>query len=171
MTETRRTDGDSTRTKPSERAAEHTPNPTLLDHMGGLSGLVYTGLPIVTFVVANTIAGLHVAIASPSVPARESPYCGCYARSRSSPPSPVCSALRSPRSSRTRRGPGALAVGRVIWNLLNGNGNAWRMDKPSRLGFDIATSALALLVVLWAVRRSDKRPTAIAEQRLIRVDH
>jgi hypothetical protein len=96
----------------------------------------------------------------------------------------------------------------VIWNLLNGNGNAWRMDKPSRLGFDIATLALvvvfaarlvvqqwlsnedstgwlafarivmcypllalARLVVLWAVRRSDKRPTAIAEQRLIRVDH
>ena len=31
--------------------------------MGGLSGLVYTGLPIVAFVLINAIAGLNAAIA------------------------------------------------------------------------------------------------------------
>ena len=89
----------------------------------------------------------------------------------------------------------------VLWNLLNGAGHAWRTDKPSRLGYDIATLALVavfavrfvvqqwlyetdstgwlafariamgypllalvLLVVFWAVRRSDKRLKALAKQ-------
>jgi hypothetical protein len=51
------------RTNTSAKDDEHQPNPTLLDHMGGLSGLVYTGLPIVAFVLVNAIAGLNAAIA------------------------------------------------------------------------------------------------------------
>jgi hypothetical protein len=63
MTEPRRTDGTVIRTNTSAKDDEHQPNPTLLDHMGGLSGLVYTGLPIVAFVLVNAIAGLNAAIA------------------------------------------------------------------------------------------------------------
>lgn len=40
-------------------AAELAPKPTLLDQMGGPSGLVYTGLPVVVFVVANSVFGLQ----------------------------------------------------------------------------------------------------------------
>ena len=39
------------------------PQLTLLERMGGVSGLVYAGIPTVAYVVADAIAGLEVAVA------------------------------------------------------------------------------------------------------------
>ncbi len=33
----------------------------------------------------------------------------------------------------------------VVWNMLNGTGQAWRADKPSRYGYDVATLAMAAI--------------------------
>jgi hypothetical protein len=59
MTDPGRSSNEATHTGKPADTAEHTPEPTLLDHMGGQSGLAYTGLPILAFVLANASFGLQ----------------------------------------------------------------------------------------------------------------
>ena len=49
---------------PSEKKtdAEEEPQPTLLEQMGGVSGLIYSSLPVIVFVLANSFFGLTAAI-------------------------------------------------------------------------------------------------------------
>nr|WP_245788481.1 DUF3159 domain-containing protein [Amycolatopsis marina] len=200
--------------------------PTMLEQMGGVSGLAYSSVPVVVFVLANALFGLQPAI-----------WCALGSAVlitvvrvvRKEPLQPAISgffgvAIAAFLAYRTGSAKGFFLFGiwasvvygsvllasvlvrwplaGVIWNALNGTGMAWRRDKQSRRDFDIATLALtavfaarfivqrwlydedhtgwlafakiamgyplyglALLVVVWAVRRSDKRLKAIEETR------
>ncbi|GLY69758.1 DUF3159 domain-containing protein [Amycolatopsis taiwanensis] len=201
-----------------ESKGEDRPAPTLMEQMGGVSGLVYSSLPVIVFVLANSVFGLKAGIWS----ALGSAVAITVLRLvRKEPLQPAISgffgvAVAAFIAYRTGSAKGFFLFGiwaslvycgvfvlsilvrwplaGVVWNLLNGTGTAWRSDRPSRYGYDLATLALAavfgarfvvqrwlyeadytgwlafakiamgyplyglaLLVVVWAVRRSDKR--------------
>jgi hypothetical protein len=192
--------------------------PTLLEQMGGISGLVYSSLPVVVFVLANAIFGLMPAIWSAL---GASVVVGAVLVARKGSIQPAISAvfgvgIAAFIAYRTGSAKGFFLFGiwqslvyggafllsiivrwplaGVIWSLLNGQGTSWRKDKASVRDYDIATlvwalvfgarfvvqrwlydeasvgwlafariamgyplMAIALLVTVWAVRRSDKR--------------
>ncbi|WP_199432017.1 DUF3159 domain-containing protein [Qaidamihabitans albus] len=196
----------------------------MLEQMGGVSGLFYSSVPVIVFVLANSMFGLQAGIWS----AVGSAVLITVLRIvRKEPLQPAISgffgvAIAAFIAYRTGSAKGFFLFGiwaslvycgafvlsvlvrwplaGVVWNMLNGTGTAWRKDKPSRFGYDIATLALAavfaarfvvqrwlydenytgwlafakiamgyplyalaLLVVVWAVRRSDKRLKEISE--------
>jgi hypothetical protein len=211
---------------PSEKKtdAEEEPQPTLLEQMGGVSGLIYSSLPVIVFVLANSFFGLTAAIWTSIGSAVAITVLRVV---RKEPLQPAISgffgvAIAAFIAYRTGSAKGFFLFGinasliycgvfvlsvvvrwpiaGVVWNMLNGTGQAWRKDKPSRYGYDVATLAMAaifaarfvvqrwlyqedytgwlafakiamgyplyalgLLVVVWAVRRSDKRLKALAE--------
>lgn len=200
---------------------------TLLEQMGGVAGLFYSALPVIVFVLGNAIFGLQVGIWS----ALGSAVLITVLRLvRKEPLQPAVSgffgvAIAAFIAYRTGSAKGFFLFGiwtslvyggvfvlsilvrwplvGVVWNYLNGRGTAWRRDKTSRSGYDIATLAvaavfaarfivqrwlydadltgwlavakiamgaplwaLALLVVVWAVRRSDKRLKTLEHERV-----
>ncbi|HEV7908170.1 MAG TPA: DUF3159 domain-containing protein [Pseudonocardiaceae bacterium] len=198
--------------------------PTLLEQMGGISGLVYSSLPVVVFVLANAIFGLMPAIWSAL---GASVVVGAVLVARKGSIQPAISAvfgvgIAAFIAYRTGSAKGFFLFGiwqslvysgvfllsiivrwplaGVIWSLLNGQGTSWRKDKASVRDYDIATlvwalvfgarfvvqrwlydeasvgwlafariamgyplMAVALLVTVWAVKRSDKRFKAAQE--------
>lgn len=197
--------------------------PTLLEQMGGVSGLVSSSVPVVAFVAANAMFGLQPAIWSALGVAVLITVVRVV---RKEPLQPAISgffgvAIAAFIAYRTGSAKGFFLFGiwsslvycaalvlsvlarwplaGVVWSYLNGSGMAWRRDKPSRFGYDLATLALAavfaarfvvqrwlydedytgwlafakiamgyplyalaLLVVVWAVRRSDRRLKELA---------
>jgi len=210
---------------PSEKKTEDEPQPTLLEQMGGVSGLIYSSVPVIVFVLANSFFGLTAGIWTSIGSAVAITVLRVV---RKEPLQPAISgffgvAIAAFIAYRTGSAKGFFLFGiyasliycgifvlsvvvrwpiaGVVWNMLNGTGQAWRKDKPSRYGYDIATLAMAaifaarfvvqrwlyqedytgwlafakiamgyplyalgLLVVVWAVRRSDKRLKAMAEE-------
>ncbi len=208
----------------SDDTAEE-PQPTMLEQMGGVSGLIYSSLPVIVFVLANSFFGLTAAIWTSVGSAVAITVLRLV---RKEPLQPAISgffgvAIAAFIAYRTGSAKGFFLFGiyasliycgvfvlsvvvrwpiaGVVWNMLNGTGQAWRKDKPSRYGYDVATLAMALifaarfvvqrwlyqedytgwlafakiamgyplyalglLVVVWAVRRSDKRLKALAEE-------
>lgn len=205
---------------------EARPEQTLLEQMGGVSGLLYSSLPVVVFVLVNAFFGLQAGIWS----ALGSAVLITGLRLvRKEPLQPAISgffgvAIAAFIAYRTGSAKGFFLFGiwaslvycavfvlsilvrwplaGVVWNFLNGTGNGWRTDRRSRHGYDLATLALAavfgarfavqrwlydadhtgwlafakiamgyplyalaLLVVVWAVRRSDKRLKELDEAR------
>lgn len=202
------------------------PEPTMLEQMGGVSGLVYSSVPIAVFVLVNAFFGLQAGIWSAVGSAVAITVLRLV---RKEPLQPAVSgffgvAIAAFIAYRTGSAKGFFLFGiwaslvyggafvlsilvrwplvGVIWNAVNGTGTEWRKDKPSRLGYDLATLALAavfaarfvvqrwlydtdhtgwlafakiamgyplyalaLLVVVWAVRRSDKRLKTLREAR------
>ncbi|GHG39530.1 MULTISPECIES: DUF3159 domain-containing protein [Amycolatopsis] len=200
------------------------PQPTLLEQMGGVSGLIYSSVPVIVFVLANSFFGLTAGIWTSIGSAVAITVLRVV---RKEPLQPAISgffgvAIAAFIAYRTGSAKGFFLFGiyasliycgifvlsvvvrwpiaGVVWNMLNGTGQAWRRDKPSRYGYDVATLAMAaifaarfvvqrwlyqedytgwlafakiamgyplyalgLLVVVWAVRRSDKRLKALAE--------
>ncbi|HEV7980923.1 DUF3159 domain-containing protein [Amycolatopsis sp.] len=209
--------------KPAEEEGEKPP-PTMLEQMGGVSGLIYSSVPVVVFVLANAFFGLTAAIWSAIGVAVVILVVRIV---RKEPIQPAISGLIGVGiavfiAHRTGSAKGFFLFGiyaslvycglfvasvlirwplaGVIWNMINGTGHAWRKDKPSRMGYDIATLAMAavfglrfvvqnwlynedytgwlafakiamgyplyalgLIVVVWAVRRSDKRMKTLEE--------
>lgn len=207
------------------RAGER-PEPTWLEQMGGISGLIYSSVPIAVFVLVNSLFGLMAGIWSAVGSAVLITIVRLVRRESLQP---AISGLFGVGigafiAYRTGSAKGFFLFGiwaslvycavfvlsvvarwplaGVIWNFLNGTGTAWRRDKPSRFGYDVATLALAavfgarfvvqrwlydadhtgwlafakiamgwplyglaLLVVVWAVRRSDKRLKTLEEAR------
>ncbi|MEV6594780.1 DUF3159 domain-containing protein [Streptomyces acidicola] len=147
-------------------AAEEKKAPTLLDRMGGPTGLAYTYLPILVFVLTNTLLGLKGAIGSAVAVAVGL----CVLRlTRKEPVMPAVSglfgvAVASFIAYRTGSAKGFFLVGiwaslvqaalvlisvlirrplvGVVVNLVNGGGQAWRRDKPTLFAYDIATLTL-----------------------------
>lgn len=140
--------------------------PTLLQRMGGVSGLIYSSLPSLVFVVVNAAAGLLIAVTAAVV-------CGVAVavlrlQRREPFPSAVSGllgvALAAFIAYRTGSANDYFLVGiwvnfslavvffvsvlvrrplvGVLWNLMGGNRQAWRSDARSRFGFDAATLAL-----------------------------
>lgn len=202
------------------------PKPSPLEQMGGTTGLVYTMLPIVAFVLANASFGLTAAVCTA---VGVGLAISALRLIRKEPVYPAFSGLFGVAVAafvawKTGSAKGFFLLGiwanlalgalfllsvllrrplaGIVWGALNGTGTSWLQDKPSRRYYDIATLtltavfairfvvwqwlydgdhtgwlavariamgypllALALLVVLWAGRRSGKRLKARSEQR------
>ncbi|MGW0161940.1 DUF3159 domain-containing protein [Mycobacterium sp. NPDC003323] len=149
--------------------------PTLLERMGGIAGLVYASVPTFAYVIVNAIAGLTVAVL---VALAVSAGLIVVRRLRGEPIQPAVSGLLGVAlaagiayftgSADNYFLPGiwislaaaaaftvSVLVRRplvgVIWNLLRSTGPDpnWRADKAVLRGFDVATIAF---VVLFAAR-------------------
>ncbi|MFB8348204.1 DUF3159 domain-containing protein [Streptomyces niveus] len=147
---------------PAQPKAKQTP----LEQMGGPTGLVYMGLPVVAFVVANSAFGLAVAIGTAVGVAAGIAVLRLV---RKEPLQPALSGLFGVAVAafvawKTGSAKGFFLTGiwsnvalcalflvsvlvrrplaGVVWGALNGTGTAWLKDKPSRRYYDIATLTL-----------------------------
>ncbi|MER5265786.1 DUF3159 domain-containing protein [Actinosynnema sp. NPDC002837] len=143
--------------------------PTLLEQMGGVSGLLFSSLPVVVFVLVNAFAGLMPAIWSALA---FSVAIGVVLALRKGSVQPAVSAvfgvgIAAFIAYRTGDAKGFFLFGiwqslvygggfilsilvrwplaGVIWSFLNGQGQAWRKDKASVRDYDIATLVWALV--------------------------
>ncbi|TNC27660.1 DUF3159 domain-containing protein [Amycolatopsis alkalitolerans] len=210
----------------TEEKTPDKPEPTMLEQMGGISGLIYSSVPVLVFVLVNAFFGLQAGIWSAVGSAVAITILRLV---RKEPLQPAISgffgvAIAAFIAYRTGSAKGFFLFGiwaslvygaafvlsivvrwplvGVIWNAVNGTGTEWRRDKPSRFGYDLATLALAVvfgarfvvqrwlydsdhtgwlafakiamgyplyalafLVVIWAVRRSDKRIKSLQQAR------
>ncbi|MFF1923872.1 DUF3159 domain-containing protein [Streptomyces sp. NPDC058221] len=142
------------------------PKQTPLEQMGGTTGLVYTALPIVAFVIANASFGLAAAIGTAFGVGLAISVLRLV---RKEPLQPALSGLFGVAvaafvSWKTGSAKGFFLTGiwsnlalgvlfllsvlvrrplaGIVWGALNGTGTAWLKDKPSRHYYDIATLAL-----------------------------
>lgn len=151
------------------------PEPTMLERVGGVSGLVLAGVPTFAYVIANAVAGLDVAVV---VAVAVSAGLIVFRGVRRQPVQPAVSGLLGvvvaaliayyTGSAENYFLPGiwislamaaAFAVSvlvrrplvGLIWNLLRSSGSdpRWRDDRIVLRGFDIATLAF---VALFAAR-------------------
>jgi Protein of unknown function (DUF3159) len=143
--------------------------PTMLEQMGGVSGLIYSSLPVVVFVLVNTLAGLYPAIWSALGSAV---LIGIVLAVRKGSIQPAVSGLFGVGIAafiayRTGSAKGFFLFGiwqslvyagafvlsivarwplaGVVWSFLNGRGTSWRRDKASIRDYDIATLVWALV--------------------------
>lgn len=146
---------------------------TVMEQMGGVSGLIYSSIPILVFVPANSLWNLTVAIyAALGV----SLLIFVVRLVRREPIQPAISGVIGVGvcafiAHRTGDAKGFFLFGiwttllyagvfvlsilvrwplvGVIWNALNGNGTAWRKHRRTLIAYDIAT---AIWAVLFGVR-------------------
>jgi hypothetical protein len=148
---------------------EQEKQPTLLEQMGGVSGLVFSSLPVVVFVLTNSFFGLFPAIWSAL---GASVVIGGILVARKGSIQPAISAvfgvgIAAFIAYRTGDAKGFFLFGiwqslvyggafllsilvrwplaGVVWSLLNGHGTAWRKDKASVRDYDVATLVWALV--------------------------
>jgi len=161
-----------------DAAAEEERPPTLLEQMGGISGLIYSSVPVVVFVLANAFFGLTVGIWSAIGVAVAITVARIV---RKEPLQPAISgffgvAIAAFIAYRTGSAKGfflfgiwtSLAYGGVflasvlvrwplvgvIWSTLNGHGQGWRQDKKSRTAYDIATlTFVAVFAARYVVQK------------------
>lgn len=152
--------------------------PTLLDRMGGVAGLVYASIPTVAYVIANAIAGLDAAVV---VAVGASAGLIALRLLRKEPIQPAVSGLfgvvvaaliaYQTGSAENYFLPGiwislamavvfavSVVVRRplvgVIWNALTSENAAWRSDRRTRYVFDIATlTFVAVFVARFVVQQ------------------
>ncbi|WP_436838504.1 DUF3159 domain-containing protein [Nocardia nova] len=144
---------------------------TLLEQLGGISGLVYSTLPVVVFVPANTLWGLTVAIWTALGVAAGVLV---WRLARRSPIQPAISgfigvAVCAFIAHRTGAAKGYFLFGiwaslvyagvflasivvrwplaGVIWGVLNGHGHEWRSDRRVMRLYDLATVVWVVLFV------------------------
>lgn len=149
------------------KTAANDRKPTLLQQMGGVSGLVYAGVPSVAFAVADAVTGLHIAVA---VAVGAGAGIALWRVLRKEPVQPALSGLLGVAIAafiayQTGSAKDYFLVGiwsslvlavvffasvvlrrplvGIIWSALSGRGGRWRADRRSRVGFDVATLALA----------------------------
>jgi hypothetical protein len=152
-----------------ENGAEERATPTLLEQMGGVSGLVYSGVPVAVFIVVNIIVGLQPALISSLAVAV---LIMVVRLVRKEPLQPAISGLLGVGvaafiANRTgeARGfylPGLLLsaglfvvflgslvvrwpLAGVVWHGINGEGMAWREDARLRKAYMLATALWALV--------------------------
>ncbi|WP_226435709.1 MULTISPECIES: DUF3159 domain-containing protein [Rhodococcus] len=144
---------------------------TLLEQLGGISGLVYSTLPVLVFVPANSLWGLTVAIWTAVAVA-----CGVlvWRLVRRTPVQPAISgfigvAVCAFIAYRTGDAKGYFLFGiyaslvyggafvlsvlvrrplvGVVWGMLNGQGSRWRTHRDAVRAYDVATGAWAVVFV------------------------
>ncbi|APA99903.1 hypothetical protein NS506_05867 [Nocardia seriolae] len=151
--------------------ADAGPEPTLLEQMGGISGLIYSSLPVLVFVPVNSLRGLTAAIwASLGVAAAIL----VWRLVRRDPIQPAISGFLGVGvcafiAYRMGEAKGFFLFGiyasliyggaflmslvvrwplaGVIWGALNGHGTGWRSDKRAMRLYDIATAVWAVVFV------------------------
>jgi hypothetical protein len=143
--------------------------PTLLEQMGGISGLVYSSVPVLVFVLINSIFSLQPAIWS-SV--GSAVLITIVVIVRKQPLQPAISgffgvAIAAFIAYRTGSAKGFFLFGiwaslvyggaflasvlvrwplvGVIWTFVNGHDMRWRSDKRALYSYDLATLAAALI--------------------------
>lgn len=146
---------------------------TVLEQMGGVSGLIYSSVPILVFVPANSLWNLTVAIYA-ALGAALAIF--IFRLVRREPIQPAISGVIGVGvcafiAYRTGDAKGFFLFGiwttllyagvfvvsilvrwplvGVIWNALNGNGSSWRQHRRTLIAYDIAT---AIWAVLFGVR-------------------
>ncbi|WP_431970897.1 DUF3159 domain-containing protein [Nocardia sp. bgisy134] len=155
----------------SERAEPA--GPSLLEQLGGFSGLIYSTLPVLVFVPVNTLAGLTAAIWTALGVAAAVLVWRLVRRSPVQPAISgflgvgVCALI----AYRVGEAKGFFLFGiytsliyagvflasilvrrplvGVIWSVLNGHGSDWRSDRRAVRLYDLAT---ATFVVVFAAR-------------------
>jgi hypothetical protein len=170
MTETGKTSAPSTS---DDDTAEKAGEPTLLEQMGGISGLIYSSVPVVVFVLLNMLFGLSAAIWG----ALGSAVLITVVRVvRKEPLQPAISGffgvgIAAFIAYRTGSAKGFFLFGiwaslvygsvflasmlvrrplvGVIWSFLNGHGMGWRSDRKAVFAYQLAT---ATWVVVFAAR-------------------
>lgn len=162
MTDTERTVIDQPSTTPEAPPGK----PTAMDQIGGTKGLIYSTLPVVAFVVANSLGGLKAAVIAALALAV---VLGIERLIRKESLQPALGgvfgvAIAAGISWWTGSAKDYFLIGiwtslagavlflasvvirwplvGVIWNSTTGKGTLWRTDKRSRLYYDIATLAL-----------------------------
>ena len=147
--------------------------PTLLDQMGGVSGIIASGVPVVVFVVAQALFGNLLASIAAAVGSAVAVAIWRFVRGDAVQPAlsgllgvAVCAFI----AWRTGEARGFFLLGiwtslayggvfllsviarrplvGVIWHLVNGEGQDWRRDPRVLRGYDIAS--LAWVVVFGA---------------------
>ena len=165
----RRDDDLSTVTLPAVRPAKGGPEPTLLDHMGGPMGFVYSVVPVVVFVTANAFVTLTltIGIALGSGLALFGIRLLRGERFTKAAGSLVGVAVASGVVALTGSARDFFAIGiwvslacfvvalgtvlarrpltGVVWNLVHGGTYDWRADGPSLRAHDVATLAAAVV--------------------------
>ncbi|MGH4026529.1 MAG: DUF3159 domain-containing protein [Pseudonocardiaceae bacterium] len=158
----------ATQVSPQAEATSERPAPTLLEQMGGVGGLISSVLPVLVFVLVNTLTGLQPAIWSALGAAVA---VGVWRLCRREQLQPAVSGILGVGvcafiAYRTGEARGfflygiwfslvaglafalSVAVRRplvgVLWSALNGSGSGWRFDRRARFGYNVAT-------VVWAV--------------------
>lgn len=159
--------------EPQQRAT-----PTLLEQMGGVSGLVASTIPIVVFVVVNALSGLNPALIASLGSAVLIAGWRLVRKEKLQPA--VSGAIGVGISAfiayRLGSAKGFFLYGiwaslvyaaafaislvvrwplvGVIWHGLRGDGHAWRANRRVLIGYDIATLAwLAVFVARFVVQR------------------
>lgn len=154
---------------PTEDAQPTPDSHTLLEQMGGVSGLIYSTLPVLVFVPANTLFGLTGAIIAALACAAVIFVIRLVLRE---PVSPALAGLFGVAicafiAYRTGSAKGYFLFGiwttllyagvflvsilvrwpliGVAWNAVNGAGQSWRRHRPTLLAYDIATGLWALV--------------------------
>lgn len=144
---------------------------TLLQQMGGVSGLAYSAVPIVVFVVANSMVGMVPAI---WIAIASSLLLALVRIIRKEPLQPAVSgvigvAVCSFIAYRTGDAKGFFLLGiwtsllyggvffvslvarwplvGVVWSVLNGHGFRWRHQRRAMVGYDLATLAWTVVFV------------------------
>ncbi|WP_086827382.1 DUF3159 domain-containing protein [Allokutzneria sp. NRRL B-24872] len=159
-------------TEPTTDPVEPAPkraDPTLLDQMGGLVGLISSTIPVVAFVTINSLAGLQPAIWGALGVAA---LIAVWRLVRKEALQPAVSGFLGVGicvfiANQTGEAKGFFLFGiwaslvyagvflvsvlvrwplvGVIWSTLNDTGFAWREDKAARLAYDVATLAWILV--------------------------
>jgi uncharacterized protein DUF3159 len=140
---------------------------TALEQLGGVSGLIYSSVPVAVFVLANSFLGLMPAIWCALGSAVAITVLRLVRRERLQPAISgfFGVAIAAFIAYRTGSAKGFFLFGiwaslvyggvfvlsvvvrwplaGVVWNFLNSSGTEWRRDRSSRFGYDVATLALA----------------------------
>jgi len=153
------------------------PDRTLLEQMGGVSGLIYSTLPILVFVPANAWFGLRGAIAAAVAVAAAILVFRLIRREDVTPAVSgfigvaICAFI----AHRTGDAKGYFLFGiwtmlaysavlvmsivvrwplvGVVWNLVNGAGTQWRAHRATLLAYDLATAVwAAVFIARYAVQ-------------------
>jgi hypothetical protein len=151
-----------------ESPADEKPTPTIMEQLGGIPGMIYSTVPVVLFVIANSLTSLSTAL---WVSVGAAVAIAVVRLVRREPLQPAVSglfavgvgALIAHHTGQARDFfllgiwySGALAVvftisalvgwplAGVIWHGINGDGQTWRSDRALRRGYTLAT-------LLWAV--------------------
>ncbi|APU19707.1 DUF3159 domain-containing protein [Actinoalloteichus sp. GBA129-24] len=161
-------DGRARRTYASQDQGEEPPTPTMLEQMGGIPGLLASVIPVIVFVLINSLTSLTPAIWAA---VGSAVGIGIWRAVRKQTIQPAVSgifgvAICAFIAYRTGEARGFFLFGiwasliyggaflisllvrwplvGVVWSALNGSGFAWRKVPKARLPYDIAT-------IVWTV--------------------
>ncbi|WP_063003839.1 DUF3159 domain-containing protein [Nocardia salmonicida] len=151
------------------RVATTDPTQSLIDQLGGTTGMIYTAIPVVAFVVANALVALPIAIGSAIAIAlgimglriaRGEPVVQASGGLAGVVVAGGVAAWTGSAGGFFMIGIWASLAGAVVtlvsllarrpltgllWNALHGNRFDWRHDGPSLRGHDLATLALTAM--------------------------